>query len=109
MTDDDSRLIDAARAKFGDEETDEYLRLMKAMRGLIRLWREYIRLPEGSPQEEMVGLAMNDMIARSLRRPDKAMALFQAMLAIIEHMREGGTYEEWYEDAGLSPEPGEGN
>lgn len=97
--------LEEMRERFGDEQTEEYLRLAKAVRSLVWVWEQYADAERGSAVEVITGKQMEDMIEDVRSHPKHAAALVEAMVAIIVHMRRGGTYEAWYESLGLTPEP----
>jgi hypothetical protein len=93
------------RDKFGDEQTEEYMILAKATRSLVFMWRVYIETPTGSFQEVVTGQALSKMMDGLKDRPEHAVSMVESLLAIIEHMRRGGTFEDWFETLGVSPTP----
>lgn len=95
------------RERFGDQESDEYIALAKAMRGYVHVWLEYVAAPIGSLRETQSALVITQMSNGLKANPGHAAAIVEGMTALILHMRAGGTYEEWFLSLGLSPVVGE--
>ena len=102
----DEEVIAAMKAKFGSDDTDMYMVLAKATRALVHLWAEYARTPDGSLAEKIVEGHLNQMLDKMKEKPDHVVGLVESLLAIVHHMRMGGTYEDWFESLGISPIPG---
>lgn len=92
-------------AKFGDEETEQYIRLAKATRALVTVWAAFIQAPNGSSAEAAISMEFDRMIDGVKQRPEHAASIIESLLALVQHMRMGGTYEEWFESLGISPFP----
>ena len=101
MTDND--IIREARERFGSERTDDYLRTAKAMRALIHIWHEYINAPSDTPIEAVLDRVVEKMMDDLAGRPEHTKSMVEALVVLIEYMRRGGTYEDWFESLGLSP------
>ena len=103
----DEGILSEMREKFGDTTTEGYLSLITAMRSLTFIWDGYIRSPFGSTQERVLQAALREMMGGFEDHPDKATAMIESLLALIQHMRMGGSFESWFEAMGISPKPGE--
>ncbi len=99
-------VLGAMRAKFGNKEADQYLRLAKALRALIHLWKRYVEAPEDSLAEAIIGQSLERMMDEVRGHPDHAAGLIEGLLALVQSMRMGGSFDDWFESIGLSPEPG---
>jgi len=99
------RIVDQARAKFGDRQIEEYMALVKATRSLMAIWAMYVKAPTGSMQEHIIGIELTRMMSELEAHPDHAAAMIESLLAIIMHLRMGGTYEQWFESFGISSVP----
>lgn len=104
MTDDE--ILAAMEDRFGGRDMEMYRVLAKATRSLIRLWAEYANTPDGSLAEAVMENHLNQMMEGLKTRPDHAVGMIESLLAIIHHLRSGGTYEEWFQSIGISAEPG---
>jgi uncharacterized protein YcbX len=91
--------------KFGEEETEEYVRLAKATRALIFIWEEYANAPEGSPVERLMADHFEQMLVRMRTSPEHAVAMVESLVALVLHMKMGGTYEEWFTSLGIKARP----
>jgi hypothetical protein len=107
MSDEDDKIIDAMRAQFGEDTTDGYLKLVTATRSLTYTWDLFVRAPVGSAQERVLGAAMNLMMNGFKGHPEKAVEMIESLLALVQHMRWGGTIEDWFEEMGVGTTPGE--
>lgn len=96
------------REKFGEEESAHYIKLAKAMRSITFLWRTYVRTPDGSYAEAMIGATLERMLDQIKTHPDHAAGLIEGLIALVEHLRMGGTYEDWFLSIGISPVPEKG-
>lgn len=99
-------IIGDMEKKFGEDETAEYIRLAKAVRSLMGTWEAYVAADVGSTEERAIAMAMEAMMGDAKSHPDHTVALLEALVAIILHMRMGGTYEGWFESIGISHIPG---
>jgi hypothetical protein len=99
-------LLADMRDKFGDTETRQYMRLAKAIRSLMHIWTAYAQAPEGSFAEAAIADSLDRMLKEVAKRPEHAIGLIEGLLAIVQHLRQGGTYEDWFESIGISAEPG---
>jgi len=97
-------LTDAIDEQFGEGSAANYTRLAKAMRALVTMGHLYYRSQAGSELESQACAKFDLMIADMLAQPEKATAMIEALVAIIVHQKEGGTWKEWYETLGLEPE-----
>ena len=102
----DADLIADMRAKFGDGAAEGYLKLVGATRSLTYVWDAYVRAPVGSAQEVVLSTAMTQMMDGFRSHPDKAQEMIESLLALIQHMRMGSSYESWFESLGVNPTPG---
>ena len=102
----DPDLIANMRDTFGDGAADGYLKLAGATRSLTYVWDAYVRAPVGSAQEVVLSTAMTQMMAGFRNHPDKAQEMIESLLALIQHMRMGSSYESWFESLGVDPTPG---
>lgn len=91
--------------RFGQETADAYRQLVKATRSLTYVWDLYIRAPSGSAQEAVLDAAMAQMMKGFRRQPEKAIEMIESLLTVIQHMRWGGTLEEWFKEMGVAPTP----
>ena len=105
MTSDDD-IIEEMRKQFGDGATNGYMKLVGATRGLTYVWDVYVRAEVGSVQEAVLGQAMSQMMNGFKSHPEKATEMIESLLALIQHMRWGGTLEDWFEGFNVSPTPG---
>lgn len=105
MSDDD--MMSRMRERFGDATTDSYVKLTTATRGLLWAWDQFVRAPVGSAEERLLNDAMAHMMQGLRDHPDKATEMIESLLTIIQHLRWGGTVEDWFEGMGVSPTPGE--
>lgn len=90
---------------FGEEQTAEYIMLAKAVRSMVWVWTQYAEAERNSFVEHVVGAQFEKMIDDLKTHPNHAAAMVEAMVAVIVHMRNGGTYEHWMESLGLDPAP----
>lgn len=102
----DETILDAMKDKFGEDETAEYIRLAKAVRSVVGTWEAYVAAPIDSAEERTIALAMEGMMQDVKSHPEHTASLVEALVAIILHLRAGGTYEEWFETLGISHVPG---
>lgn len=102
----EDNLIADMRKQFGNQAADDYLKLVSATRSLTYAWDGYVRAPVGSSLEAVLGAAMSQMMSGFQDRPEHAIAMIESLLALIQHMRMGGTYDAWFEDLGVSQKPG---
>jgi hypothetical protein len=100
--------LDAMRAQFGKEETDEYLRLAKAIRSLMWVWEQYVDAAPRSLAESMAGERFKSMITDAKVSPEHAGALIEGLVALVMHLRRGGDYDVWFESLGIDSTPGPG-
>ena len=98
-------LTDEVREKFGDRQAENYMTLLKATRSLVAIWSMYIQAPTNSVQESVISHELERMTDELEKHPEHAAAMVESLLAIIMHMRMGGTYEQWFESFGISPVP----
>jgi hypothetical protein len=104
MTDDD--VIAEMERRFGPGDTEQYLRLAKATRALVTMWEVYAATPDNSMIERIMEQRLDRMLDGFRTRPEHAIGMIESLVALIFHMKRGGTYEEWYESIGLSASPG---
>jgi hypothetical protein len=99
-------IMQQMREKFGDEQTDEYIRLGKAMRSLIALWDAFVKAPSDSNAEVVTQAVLDRMLSQLLDRREHSIGMIEGLLSLILHMREGGDYDEWFRAMGIAPYPG---
>jgi hypothetical protein len=102
----DDHTLEEMKAKFGEEETADYIMLAKATRSLVHLWEVYAQSPVNSPTEKASAAALNRMMKGLEARPAHATGMIESLLALIAHLRHGGSYEQWFLSLNLSPTPG---
>lgn len=107
MTDDE--VVANMERRFGGSDTEQYIRLAKATRSLVRVWTEYATTPDGSLAEKFAEVSLERMMKGLEERPQHAVGMIESLLALVCHMRLGGTYEEWFQSIGIDPEPGGDN
>jgi hypothetical protein len=99
-------IISELAEKFGAQETEEYLRLMKAVRSLVHLWSMFLDADEGSVVEVVLADQIEKMMKQLEEHPDHASSIVEALIALIMHLRRGGEYDDWFKSAGIAPIPG---
>jgi hypothetical protein len=104
MTDDE--VLASMEQKFGEENTDQYVRLAKATRSLVHLWGAYAAAPDGSLAERVIEAQLERMLSGMKTRPEHALGMIESLLALVHHMRNGGSYEQWFAAIGIAAEPG---
>jgi hypothetical protein len=87
--------------RFGQEDTNEYLVTMKAVRYLLYAWGAFIYSATGTPEEFAFRQQIMKMSDDMRNQPDKAVALVEALAAITISLVGGGTIEEWFESVGI--------
>lgn len=92
--------------KFGEEDTEQYLKLARALRSLNWIWEQYVLQESGSHSEEVARSALEEMLTGLHDKPDHLDGIVEGMLALVYHMRIGGSYEEWFLSLGIAPAPG---
>lgn len=99
--------VDEMRERFGDEETDKYIRLAKALRALMATWEGFTFAPEGSVMEDLFRDQFEGMMQDIADHPDHAGPLIEGLVALVLHLKHGGSYEEWFETLGIAAYPGQ--
>lgn len=102
----DEDILAEMERRFGGDNSEQYVRLAKATRSLVLLWAAYAETPDGSPIERLMEGRLEQMLGGLKTRPEHAIGMIESLLAVIHHMRSGGTYEGWFESIGISPTPG---
>lgn len=87
--------------RFGEEQTEEYIRLARATRGLIAMWETFLGTPDGSFLDIVLGDKWNEVITKLEERPAHAAAMVESLAALIVHMKNGGKYDSWFSDLGI--------
>jgi hypothetical protein len=104
MTDDE--VVAEMERRFGAGDTEQYMRLARATRSLVAIWAAYAQTPDGSVAEAFMEQRLNQMLDGMKTRPEHSVGMIESLLALVYHMRLGGTYEDWFQSIGISPEPG---
>ena len=106
----DPDMLAQMRAHFGEEETEEYLTLMKAVRYYIHSWGYFTQTEDGSAEETAARAELERMAQDIVAHPQHAVGLIEALAAITVHMIQGGSIEEWFKESGLewTPEKADG-
>ncbi len=99
MTDDN--VEEELRERFGDQSTENYIKLQHAVHSLVQIGRQYFYGDEGTPENEAAKNRFDTMVKLTVAFPDKAEALIEALVVIILSMRQGDPYEEWFARVGI--------
>lgn len=93
--------VAAMRERFGDEKSDEYLRLIKAMRALIHAWGAFCQADEDSFDEAVALMQVEKMQLDMRQNPEHHEAITEGLLAIIVAVLQGGSVEAWFGQVGV--------
>lgn len=93
--------------RLGQEDTNEYLVTMKAVRYLLHVWGAFIFSETGTPEEFAFRQRITEMSDDMRNQPDKAVALVEALAAITISLIGGGSIDEWFESVGIEWMPDE--
>lgn len=105
MSDVNPEVLEAMKARFGEEGVDDYLIMMKAVRYYIHSWGYYTETEDGSVDEAEARATIESMEADMRKNVDQTVGLVESLAAIVVHMVKGGTIEEWFENVGLQWKP----
>ena len=95
-------LKDAMSEKFGDKETEAYVKMNKATHALIRVCATYMLSDDGSAMEKAAGETMDKMLASLGGHPDKARMVIENLLALVVVLDGGGSLQDWFDELGIS-------
>lgn len=104
----DTETIAEMREQFGDEKTDQYLRMIKATAALVHVTTCYMIAEDGSPEEDRARKMWEEMGADIERSPEKARHIVESLATLVVHCRLGGSVPQWFKGVGVHIEPLEG-
>lgn len=93
--------VDEMKSRYGDEETETYIRLTKAIGSLVAEFGRYQEAEDGSNEELLSKMKLDLSMEALMRQPEHARFLIEGLIAMVASMRQGGKYETWFTELGL--------
>jgi hypothetical protein len=88
------------REHYGEAEAEAYQKLLAATAALITVSTEYLLADPGSEREKRAEEMTHEMIEVLVAKGgDKPGEIIRSLLALITHLRTGGTIAEWFGQA----------
>lgn len=100
-------MLDEMKEKFGEEETENYLVLTRALRALIYAFGSYQQAEDNSFEETLARAQVEKMLEDCRMNPDKGVDLLEAAVALIVGTIGGISAEEWFGRVGIELFPEE--
>ncbi len=91
---------DSYKEAMGDD-AEETREIIVAMGDLVSVYTTYVMSDEDSPQEQRVGDVLNEMLDLLSHHPQKCADMVMMLLTLIERMRIGESYLEFFKRAGV--------
>lgn len=92
--------LEEMRQHFGEAEAAAYQKLIAATSALVTVATDYFLAEDGSEREARASESIDDMIVTLLKaRGDKPAEIMRSLLAVVVHLRLGGSIREWFEGA----------
>lgn len=91
----------AMRERFGASDSESYLKLQRAVCALINIGTRYLLSEEGTEEEAEAKDSWTRMSRMIASKPLAAQEMMEALVAVVVHIRTGGTAEDWFKEVGI--------